>query len=482
MADTDDDVSFDVRARLGVGGFGEVSLAGMKRHGDEEYVALKRVRPDLLEQQDYLMQFEREAKICAHLDHPHVVKQVAFGHDDDGPYLALEYINGKPASAIDEEYDRRGEAMPLQVALAISRDAARGLNYAHQLVVGGDRGLIHRDLSPDNILVAYDGIAKLSDFGIARAVGATRMTTQGGVKGKLGYMSPEILDGGDADVRSDLFAFAATMYRLISGEHAFSGKTEAELIRNVLKCKPARLDGLCEVPADVSEWVMSCLQKRPQARPESVRSVLKVLEAHCRNRPDEGRGDVKACMRALWPMQAGVSVQQLAAQATAVKKPAATRKGNRSGPPFLIAAVAMLFVVGGAGAFFFTQSSDPTIARPLERPPEGEPLDLPNPIRLGATKEDVEQAATTMHVRSQMGPKDALNAVDVEVRSDPKGAIVQLDGIKQASRTPMTLKGLRPGQLYQVDVSAPGYYAFSEKVVADGKPVDVKLKPLAVQK
>jgi eukaryotic-like serine/threonine-protein kinase len=446
-----DDVSFDVRAPLGVGGFGEVSLALMKKDGDAQYVALKRIRADLLEQQDYLMQFEREAKICAHLDHPHVVKQVAFGHDDDGPYLALEYVNGRPASAIDAEYERRGEAMPLAVALAISRDAARGLSYAHGLVVGADRGLIHRDLSPDNILVAYDGTAKLSDFGIARAMGQTRMTTQGGVKGKLGYMSPQILDGEDADVRSDLFAFAATMYRLLCGQHAFDGKTEAELIRNVLKCKPARLDGLCDVPADVNEWVMACLQKRPQARPESVRPVLKMLEAHCQSRPDEGRGDVKACMRALWPTQAGVSVQQLAAQATALKQARPTAK---SPVRFVLAAALLVLTLAATATALLFSGADPTLARPPQRPLQAEQADGPNP----------------------------LNAVDVEVRSEPKGAIVQLDGIKQASRTPMTLKGLRPGQLYQVDVAAPGFYAWSEKVVADGKAVDVKLKPLAVQK
>lgn len=470
-------VTFEVGSRLGGGGFGEVYLAQLRRGPATQLVALKRIRGDLLAAVEYQLQFEREARICALLDHPHVVKLVAYGTDDVGPYLALEYVNGRPSSALDVEMTRRGQRLPREVVNSICRDAARGLAYAHQLEVGEERGVIHRDLSPDNILVAYEGITKISDFGIARAVGSTRMTTVGGVKGKYGFMSPELMEGGEPSVQTDLFAFAATMYRLFAGEHAFDGKNEAELVYAVLKCRPARLGARCDVPPAIDDWVMQALRKKPSARPDGVLPVLTLLEELCRHRPDEGRGDVRSLMHGLWPQQAGVPLDELARAPTAMKRPPAkVAPAGRRGGPWLVAAAAAVVAVLGLGLWLWPAPADPGRLIPFERPEEPPP----EPINLMelSTKEGVERAMTRERVRAQMGPRGPINKIDVRVTSEPPGATVQLEGIKQAERTPMVLKGLRPGESYRVDVTMPGRYAWSETFKADGRTIEARLDPM----
>ena len=262
----------------------------------------------------------------------------------------------------------------------------------------------------------------------------------------------------------------------MGGKRAFDGRSEAELIRAVLKCRPTRLDQVREVPPRVNEWVMQCLQKKPSSRPESVRSILFELEELCRNREDEGRGDVRACMRKLWPTQAGVKATDIAAQATAMKKPRAKKEPQSPGQTRGLGITLAIAATSALGLWLWPGAPDPTAAKPFDVP---EVVDDRPPQKTFRSAAEVQQDMVSDQVRSQMGPQQALNRMSIAVTSEPAGAIVQLDGIKQADRTPMTLRGLRPGQTYQIDVSLPGWYAWSESIVADGRPLAVKLKPLA---
>jgi eukaryotic-like serine/threonine-protein kinase len=443
--------TFVVHSRLGVGGFGEVQLATMKKAGKEEQVALKRVRADLAESPEYVMQFEREARISSVLDHPNVVRLLDWGTDDTGPYLALEFVHGLPSSKLIDEFRRRDERLPLPVALSICRDAARGLVYAHQLTVGDGRGLIHRDISPDNILVAYAGDAKLADFGIARGVDSTRMTSTGVTKGKLGFMAPELLDAAPPSFRSDLFAFAVTIYELIAGVQPFGGKTEAEIIAKVLRCAPRPLGDVCEVPREVEAWVMQALKKSVKARPESAHPVLLALEAECAARAEEGHGDVRACMRELWPLQAGVPLAEMTSAPTRVKAaptPSAQSRRNRQA-----------LILGGAMAATAVGFTAYLLSRDLS---------------------GLHEARAEIDANARTAPLSATQ-VDVRIESDPPGATVQLEGARREGKTPLTLERLRPGQKYRLDVYLPGWFAWSETIVADGTPVRVKLEKLPVQ-
>lgn len=450
--------TFEVHSRLGVGGFGEVQLATMRKGTLEAMVALKRVRADLADVPQYALQFEREARISARLDHPHVVKLLDFGTDDVGPYLALEYVHGRPASSIIDEYVRRDAQVPLPVALSICRDAARGLVYAHQLDLGDTRGLIHRDISPDNVLVAYSGAAKLADFGIARGTDSTRMTTTGVTKGKLGFMAPELLDAKPPSVRSDLFAFAVTTYELLSGQQPFGGKTEVEIVGKLLKGTPARLGSLCQVPRNVEDWVMRALKKSASARPESAHEVLLALEAECEHRPEEGHADVRACMRELWPVQAGVALTELARRATVVKvgKPSTKKSGRPTTIDKIVGGGVLAgLVLGGVGYLLTRDTSH---------------LREPQP-----TGESEQNQAPPWLSRAGPAPMDRI---DISVESDPPGATVQLNGVKRDGKTPLVLERLRPGETYKLDVVMPGWFAWSDSFVANGQVVKVKLEKL----
>lgn len=258
----------------------EVHLARDRDGG--AWVALKRIRSDLREDPELRERLEREARICASLSHPHIVPLLAWGVDHEGPFLALEYIFGRPASALLKAATARGEFLPVNAALCIAREAASALSYAHSVVNEsmGVHGVIHRDVSPDNILVSYDGTAKLTDFGIARMVGATtRLTQAQSVKGKFGYLAPELFDGHPGDVQTDVFAFGVTLYTLLCGVAPFQGRTEAQLMRSVFTQQPVPPSAVRpDVSPSLDALILRCVSQRREDRPTGFMEIVRVLE------------------------------------------------------------------------------------------------------------------------------------------------------------------------------------------------------------
>jgi eukaryotic-like serine/threonine-protein kinase len=228
--------SFQVIRELGSGGMGRVFLARTTDERGERWVALKRIRSDLGRTAEFKAQFEREGTICSLLNHESVVSQVAWGEDDDGPYLALEYVPGETASRLLSALERMNRRLDVGAALSIARDVAEGLAYAHAFrnEALGVTGVLHRDVSPDNVLVSTDGRAKLTDFGVAKLVGATTLTREQTLKGKLTHMAPELFDGHPADALCDVFSAGVLLYQLLAGVPPFSGRNEGELLRAVL--------------------------------------------------------------------------------------------------------------------------------------------------------------------------------------------------------------------------------------------------------
>lgn len=283
---------FTLHHRLGMGGMGEVHLATMERNGRVELVALKRMRADYLNHPEHLQQFEREASICSALAHETVVAMRAYGQDAQGPYLALEYVHGRSASALLGAFLKVNKHLGMDACLSIAHDVARGLHYAHSVSSEelGQRGLVHRDVSLDNVLVSYEGIAKLADFGIAKLQGMTSVTRTGTVKGKYGYMAPELFEGHPADTLTDVFAFAASLFRLVCGVAAFSGRSDAELMRAVLTAQAPRAASLRpEMPSAVDEWIHRALSKERSERPRDLSQIIELLGSML------GRGRTAVC-------------------------------------------------------------------------------------------------------------------------------------------------------------------------------------------
>lgn len=372
--------TFELRLKLGSGGMGEVWLAKMTLVGSSELVALKRIRSEMSDRPEHLQQFEREARITSLLRHPHIVALRRYGVDGDGPFLALEFVEGRSAKDLEKEAHNRGMVLPVKVALSLARDAARGLSFAHSFrdeQMNVDH-IVHRDISPDNVLVSYDGLVKVTDFGIAKVVGGTTLTGTDTARGKYGYMAPELFDGQEADTRSDVFAFGATLFRLLTGTSAFPGKTEAELLRAVLHSQPVRATSLVEVSPAIDEWIDRALAKEPRDRPANLESLLELVEAELASEPGEGRAAVAELMLQCFPIgkdQRRTQVLQMlgapvAQTHTALKAEKIVFSRRRRWPLFVGAAVGVSLGLAGYLALLATREVKPPLGDSVPAVPD----------------------------------------------------------------------------------------------------------------
>lgn len=321
---------------------GHVHLALMHLVGSSELVALKRLHAELADRPEHLEQFEREARITSLLRHPNIVALRRYGVDEEGPFLALEFVEGRSARELQDEAHRRQLVLSLKVALSIARDAARGLSFAHSFreeSLGVDH-IVHGDVSPENLLVSYDGPAKVTDFGIAKIVGGATLTGTEATRGKFGYLAPELLEGQKGDTRCDVFAFGATLFRLLTGTAAFAGKTEAELVRAVLTSQPLRASSLIDLPPAIDDWIARALAKDPSERPANLKQALALCEAELAAEPEQGRAAVSALMLTCFPVgEDGWRTQvHQAVNPEPLAAPRPTRINSRGSWPVLLAA------------------------------------------------------------------------------------------------------------------------------------------------
>ncbi|HEU5060187.1 MAG TPA: serine/threonine-protein kinase, partial [Kofleriaceae bacterium] len=220
-----------VIARLGQGGMGETYRAVRTGAGGfEREVAIKVIRPDQADDPGLRERFLREGKLAGALHHRAVVQVFDAGVDGDEFYLVMEYLRGVDLRQLARE---QGGRLPWRAALWIAAEAARGLEAAHDLRgPGAEAGIIHRDVSPSNIMTCADGAVKVLDFGLARPVGGERSSSR--LSGKLPYVAPESANGGEIDARVDLYALGVTLYWLMTGVQPFEGRNELDTIQRIL--------------------------------------------------------------------------------------------------------------------------------------------------------------------------------------------------------------------------------------------------------
>lgn len=237
--------------RLARGGMGEVILARQQgEQGVDRLVALKCIRQELSQEADFQRLFQNEMRVAARLSHPNVVHVYDFGIDDHECFLAMEYVAGKTLSRIIREARKQGIHIPIDAAIAVAIDAAKGLHYAHELTDENARHLeiVHRDVAPENIMISFGGVAKVLDFGIANARITDRGTKNESLMGHLNYMSPEQLTMGEVDRRADIYALGLILWDMTVGYrlHAFGNPLEAALMitKDSLPDEPA----LCRGP------------------------------------------------------------------------------------------------------------------------------------------------------------------------------------------------------------------------------------------
>lgn len=227
---------YELLRLLATGGMAEVYLARRDGpHGFTKTVALKRILPQLARDADFVSMFIDEARVCAQLSHPNLVQVFDFGEAGGELYMAMEFVDGTTGAKVVRKAAAMGEYLLLDGTLHIISSVLRGLEYAHDAVDvdGVPLGLVHRDVSPGNILIARSGAVKLGDFGIARADDFERRTEEGQLKGKLGYMSPEQVTGRKIDARSDLFTLGIVLAELLVSRPLFGVGNELDVLMRI---------------------------------------------------------------------------------------------------------------------------------------------------------------------------------------------------------------------------------------------------------
>ncbi|MFY0530451.1 serine/threonine protein kinase [Archangium gephyra] len=229
---------YELVRKLAAGGMAEVFLAkAAGPMGFEKTLVVKRILPELAAESDFVQMFLFEAKLAARLTHPNIVQMFDFGESEGTYFLAMEYIDGPSLRTLIKRAAAQGQPLPPAVCARIISFACEGLAFAHDFTdpeTGEAQGLIHRDVSPDNILLSRQGAVKVVDFGIAKATGQSHKTESGVVKGKLPYMPPEQLRAKPLDRRADVYALGVVLYELLTGQRPYASESEAGLMQAIL--------------------------------------------------------------------------------------------------------------------------------------------------------------------------------------------------------------------------------------------------------
>ncbi|MFP3940045.1 MAG: protein kinase domain-containing protein [Thermoanaerobaculia bacterium] len=296
---------YQLLERIGVGGMAEVWKARMTGvEGFRKTVAIKRILPHLTDSSDFVDMFVDEAKLAAQLNHANIIHIYDLGKIGRDYYIAMEYVEGENLRGILNRSREDARPVPLGLALHVGARLASALDYAHRKRDFDDRemGLVHRDVSPQNVLVGYEGTIKLCDFGIVKAVSKSSHTRMGALKGKLQYMSPEQAWGRTVDGRSDVFSLGALIFEMLTGRRLFAGESEMEVLEAVRECRvvpPSEVEPA--VPEAVDAVVLGALEADPDQRFQSAGELERRLdEILATMRPSPGQAELASYMDRLF--------------------------------------------------------------------------------------------------------------------------------------------------------------------------------------
>ncbi len=293
---------YDIVQRLGHGGMATVYLARATGNaGFEKLVAIKVIHPHLAAEPEFVEMFLEEARIAAKIQSPHVAGLLDLGHESGLHYMVMEYIDGETLSGLIRQLRPRNDRLPLAVVLQILIDACQGLTAVHDLrdADGQPYGLVHRDMSPQNLMISFDGWTKIVDFGLVKATGK-RHTQTGHLRGKLAYMSPEQARGKPLTASADLFALGVVLWELLTGKRLFAGDSDAETLERVVRCELPPLRSLRDdLPPDIEPILRRALARDPADRYPSADAMLADLQRslHDHLGPEDPRKQLAAIMR-----------------------------------------------------------------------------------------------------------------------------------------------------------------------------------------
>jgi eukaryotic-like serine/threonine-protein kinase len=325
---------YQVVGRIATGGMAEVYLAV---HGElagfRTPVVLKKVLPHLACNPEFIDMFLDEARIASLLDHPNVVRIYEVGRSDSEYFLAMELVQGKPLQALlRRAMDTRSSVLEPRLAAFIVAQAAAGLHHAHNLTdpLGNTLGLVHRDVSPQNILLSFEGSVKVIDFGVARALGRITETQTGGMKGKFGYMSPEQARGEDLDLRADIFALGVVLWEAVTGKRLFQRDNDLATMRALIYDPIPRPSAVAPVVEGLESIIMRALARDPAQRFQTSRDLANALERFVVQSGGASASDLGGVMKthfaqdyAIWQQTIRKAVNLPAIEESSIRAPSA---------------------------------------------------------------------------------------------------------------------------------------------------------------
>jgi serine/threonine-protein kinase len=257
--------------KVAAGGMAEIYLAkSSAANGLNKFFAIKRILPQFSNNEDFVSMFKEEAKVCINLNHSNVVSIFDFGIENSQFFLVMDYVEGRNLRQIINELKKSNKSFTIDQALYLVKEAAAGLDHAHRCVdatTGKPLNITHRDMSPQNVMVSYEGEIKVIDFGIAKAETEAEDTKAGTLKGKFSYMSPEQAEGQPIDPRTDVFALGIVLWELLANDRLFTGSNEAAILRKVRDCQVPPIRKINPtVPAELERIVMKALAKDRNVR------------------------------------------------------------------------------------------------------------------------------------------------------------------------------------------------------------------------
>lgn len=440
--------------KVATGGMAEVFKAKSFSHGGfEKLLVIKRILQHLSDNADFVEMFIDEAKITVSLQHPNIVQIYDFGRIRDNYFLSMECVEGKDVKGILRKLAQRRKLFPSEFAVYIAHEMCKGLDYAHKKV--DDKGqplrIIHRDISPSNILVSYGGEVKIADFGIAKAESSAYDTKDGVLKGKFEYMSPEQASGRELDHRSDIFSAGIILHEMLTGRRLFKTDSDVKTLERI-KAADARPPSALNpaIPPRLDEIVLRALAQRPEDRFQDAREMQQaLLEFLYPATPDLTRESLGHFMNELFAQELDeergrlLEGTRIAAQMYAAEPPpspeqewqapAPTTSGTLqqerpSRGPWVVAGLALLLLVA-VGGWALTRTPE---ERVVERVVQAE-------------------APTTGAVQLRILPAEAAARVFLGDQELGQGSLVEREGL--AAGAPLRLR-----------VEAEGYQPFEDTV------------------
>ncbi|HEY1537122.1 MAG TPA: serine/threonine-protein kinase [Polyangiaceae bacterium] len=445
---------YSLGALLGSGGAASVYLARLDGpHGFERVLALKIVHEHLLEDRDFVAMFLDEANLASQLQHPSIVHTYELCQDYEALYLAMEYLPGQPLSRVYRRALESNQPLPYSLVAWLGARAAEALAYAHSAQASDGEPLrpVHRDVSPDNLFISYDGQLKLLDFGIARAARRLAQTNLGQIKGKLRYMAPEYALGQEFDGALDIFALGATLYEAALGRPAFEGDEQAVVQRILLGEVPDPRQFRADFPPALWHVLQRMLAADAQVRLGPAASVGRELDAIAQLSFAQGRALLALTMERLFAEEKARDLDDLAELRSFRRSPEERTEHShvltRGGPtpksnPFKMVGLAGLVLLAGSSWLAFA--------------------------RKPATAPSV--AALTLSASPRQPPSaEVSSAVDIGVTVTPPGLAgvsIEIGGVvvPPADAHRLVVRGSLP---LLVRVSAPGYQPLQTSVVPE---------------